>query len=98
MSHALRHAPQLLAVDSDVSQPSTSGAEGLQSPQPGWQPLYWHAMPPSADATHVAPMLWVVSHTLSHAPQLVIEVVELSHPFVFGGVVLQSCQPLAQSR
>jgi hypothetical protein len=34
-SHALPHAPQFAAVDSDVSQPSTSGAEVSQSAQPG---------------------------------------------------------------
>jgi hypothetical protein len=57
VSHALPHAPQLAAVDSDVSQPSVSGPEGSQSAQPGWQPLYWLVIPASADATHVAPML-----------------------------------------
>ncbi len=35
VSHALPHAPQLAAVDSEVSHPSVSGAEGLQSAQPG---------------------------------------------------------------
>jgi hypothetical protein len=57
LSHALPHAPQLAAVDSEVSHPSVSGAEGSQSAQPDWQPVYWQVAPPSADATHVAPML-----------------------------------------
>jgi hypothetical protein len=35
VSHALPHAPQLAAVDRDVSQPSVSGAEVSQSAQPG---------------------------------------------------------------
>jgi hypothetical protein len=40
LSHARPHAPQLAAVDSEVSQPSVSGAEGSQSAQPDWHPLY----------------------------------------------------------
>jgi hypothetical protein len=35
VSHAALHAPQLAAVESDVSQPSVSGADGSQSAQPG---------------------------------------------------------------
>jgi hypothetical protein len=35
VSQALAQPPQLATVDRDVSQPSVSGAEVLQSAQPG---------------------------------------------------------------
>jgi hypothetical protein len=60
--------------------------------------VYWQVIPASAEATQVAPMLCVVSHTLAHAPQLEVDVVELSQPLVFGAVLSQSCHPAAQSR
>jgi hypothetical protein len=42
--------------------------------------------------TQVAPTLWIVSQTLPHAPQLSVDVFELSQPFVFGGAWSQSSQ------
>jgi hypothetical protein len=85
VSQALPHAPQLPGVASDVSHPSVSAPPVLQSAQPGWHPLYWHTIAPPSVATQVAPTLCVVSQTLPHAPQLPVDVFELSHPFVFGG-------------
>src|SRR5882672_8107183 len=95
-SQALPHAPQLAAVASDVSHPSVSVPEGSQSAQPGWQPLYWQTMAPASLVTQVAPRLWVISQTLPHAPQLVVDVFELSQPFVSGGAWLQSSQSAPQ--
>jgi hypothetical protein len=85
VSHALPQAPQLAAVASEVSQPSVSAPLALQSAQPGWQPPYRQTIAPPSVLTHDAPRLWVVSHTLPHAPQLPVDVFELSHPLVFGG-------------
>jgi hypothetical protein len=85
VSHARPHAPQLAADASDVSQPSVSGPLVLQSAHPGWQPVYWQTMAPPSVVTHLAPRLCVVSQTLPQAPQLMVEVFELSHPLVFGG-------------
>ena len=85
VSHARPHAPQLAAVASEVSQPSVSAPLPLQSAHPGWQPVYWQTTAPPSVVTQVAPRLCVVSHSFPQAPQLVVEVFELSQPFVFGG-------------
>ncbi len=85
VSQALPHAPQLPGVASDVSHPSVSAPSALQSAQPGWHPLYWQTIAPPSFVTQVAPTLCVVSQTLPHAPQLPVDVFELSQPFVFGG-------------
>jgi len=86
----------LAAVASDVSHPSVSVPDALQSAQPGWQPLYWQTMAPASLVTQVAPRLWVISQTLPHAPQLVVDVFELSQPFVFDPVLSQSSQSAPQ--
>ncbi len=90
-SHAAPHALQLVVVSICVSQPLVSGGVLLQSSQPGLQLVYVHIDPP-----HEAPLLWVVSHVSPQAPQLEVDPVAVSHPFVSGGVVSQSAHPVAQ--
>ena len=77
------------AVASDVSHPSVSAPLVLQSAQPGWQPAVL-----ADDRARIA---WSrrsrrgcgsVSQTLPHAPQLAVDVFELSQPFVFGGALI----------
>jgi hypothetical protein len=85
VSHFLPHAPQLPGVASDVSHPLVLTPLVSQSAQPGWQPVYWQTIAPPSPVPHVAPKLCVVSQTLPQAPQLVVDVFELSQPFVFGG-------------
>jgi hypothetical protein len=41
-------------------------------------------------------LLLVVSHALPQPPQLLVVVIEVSQPLVFGAAVLQSAYPLAQ--
>jgi hypothetical protein len=50
--------------------------------------VYWHVEP-----LHVAPVLWDVSHVSPHPLQLVVVLVAVSQPLVFGGVWLQSAYP-----
>ncbi len=98
MSQAFPHPAQSLMVFSGVSQPSVLGASVLQSPNPGLHPVYSQVKPPPSAATHVAPTLLTVSQTTPHAPQLVGDVFDVSQPFVLGGALSQSSQPLAHSR
>jgi hypothetical protein len=84
--HALPQPPQFEVESSGVSQPFVSGLVVLsQSAQALWQPVYVHDEP-----EHAAPLLCVVSHDCPHLPQFVAVVIWVSHPLVFGGVVLQS--------
>ena len=84
--HALAHAPQVDVDDSEVSQPSVFGGPVvMQSAHPGWHPECVHPAPLQA-----APLLWVVSQMLPHAPQLVTDDRLLEQPPTLGGVVLQS--------
>ena len=83
--HVLPQPPQLDVEFSGVSQPFVSGAVVSQLAHPPWQPAYVHDEPEQP-----APVLVFVSHALPHAPQFVGVVICVSHPFVLGGVALQS--------
>jgi hypothetical protein len=83
VSQATPQPPQLVAVLVFVSQPSVFGAEGLQSAKPGMHPVYWHMGAPPGPVTHDAPMLLAVSQTRPHAPHDDVDVIDVSHPFVF---------------
>ena len=72
------------------SHPSVSApTEALQSVRPALQ-TYVHEAP-----VHDGVPL-VMLHATPHAPQLVVVVVEVSHPLVSGAAVLQSAKPGAQ--
>jgi hypothetical protein len=59
---------------------------------PGAHAVYVQEVP-----EQLAPMLVAVSHATPQAPQSLIVVVCVSHPFVSGGDVLQSAYPDAQA-
>jgi hypothetical protein len=87
VSQALPQAPQLVIDESELSQPSVSGGDLLQSAYPEAHPVYAHV--PAAQA---APKLWVTSHALPHTLHA-LPVTCVSQPFVSGAVVLQSAYP-----
>jgi hypothetical protein len=88
VSHATPHAPQLVVVVTDVSQPFVLGGAVSQSWKPVAQLEYAHVVP-----LQVGPTLCAVSHTLLHPPQLVVLPRFVSQPFVSGAVVVQSAKP-----
>jgi hypothetical protein len=71
-------------VEAFVSHPSVLGGVVLQSDHPGAHAEYVQVVP-----VHCAPALCRVSHTFWQPPQWVIDVVDVSHPLVSGGLVLQ---------
>jgi hypothetical protein len=93
VSHVSPHALQFVVVLVGVSQPSVSGGVLLQSSQPGLQLVYVQRVPPLA---HEAPLLWTVSQVAPQPPQLAVDAVAVSQPFVSGALVSQSAHPGAQ--
>jgi hypothetical protein len=71
-----------------VSHPLVSGGVVSQSDQPGAHAVYVQVVP-----VHWAPALCAVSHVAWQAPQLAIEVSDVSQPLVLGAELLQSAQP-----
>ena len=87
--HAMEQLPQVPTLDVRFdSQPFVFGTAVTQSPNPVLQPEYVHFEP-----SHAAPLLFVVSHTRPQPLQFVMVLVAVSHPFVFGAVVMQSPHP-----
>jgi hypothetical protein len=53
--------------------------------------VYWQLVPVHVVAEAFAPL-----HVTPHAPQLVVDESDVSHPLISGGVVLQSAKPVSQ--
>jgi hypothetical protein len=87
-SHASPHPPQFDGVVIDVSHPSVSRPDVLQSLYPDAQLVYVHL-----PLEHPAPVLVVVSHFTPHAVQFVIVLSGVSHPFALLPDVSQSPKP-----
>jgi hypothetical protein len=92
VSHERPHPPQLAGVVIWVSQPFVSGGVLLQSAKPAAQLVYLQVGLP-ASASHVPPLLWIVSHEVPHELQVAVAATCVSQPSVSGAAVLQSTYP-----
>jgi hypothetical protein len=85
--HARPQSPHAVVDElTSDSHPSRSGDVREQSLNPDEQLAYVHVVP----VVHAAPELCAVSQTFPHPAQLLVVVVAVSQPFVFGAVVMQS--------
>ena len=84
--HARPQSPHAVVDElTSDSQPSRSGEVREQSLNPDEQLPYVQVVPVQA-----TPELCAVSQTFPHPAQLLVVVVAVSQPFVFGAVVMQS--------
>jgi hypothetical protein len=90
--HATPQAPQLVVDDSDVSQPSVSGAVVLQSAQPAAQPAYLQVVP-----SHVGLVLRLLSHASLQPVQSETVFSGVLQPERSGAAGLQSPHPEAHA-
>jgi hypothetical protein len=90
--HCFPQAEQLVVDDSEVSQPSVSGAVVSQSAQPAVQLVYWQVVP-----SQVAPVLRVLLQAAPHVVQFETVFSAVLQPERSGAAGLQSPHPEAHA-